>query len=130
MGHPERCDWGGCSRSVVTTFGEKALCLDHFCNRCYEILDAMEAGKRLNPAGSASPLLTKRQVQVADECARKTLDVCMSKINLNNLERARLLDILLWCGDVVNALARRNGQPENERDEKRKSTDQRVQQRS
>jgi len=54
----------------------------------------------------------------------------MSKINLNNLERARLLDILLWCGDVVNALARRNGQPENERDEKRKSTDQRVQQRS
>ena len=28
----------------------------------------------------------------------------MSKVPLNNLERARLLDILLWCGDLVGSL--------------------------
>ncbi|HEX9233730.1 MAG TPA: hypothetical protein VF863_04885 [Candidatus Acidoferrum sp.] len=27
----------------------------------------------------------------------------MSATVLNNLERARLLDILLWCGDISNA---------------------------
>jgi len=49
-------------------------------------------------------LPTTEQIQTADECARRTLDICMSKMLLNNLERARLLDILLWCGDVVGSL--------------------------
>jgi len=53
MGDPERCDWGGCLRSVVITFVEECLVVDDYFNLCYEILDAMEAGKRLNPAGSA-----------------------------------------------------------------------------
>ena len=44
------------------------------------------------------------KLQIADECARRTLDICYfaSKMLLNNLERARLLDILLWCGDIVS----------------------------
>jgi hypothetical protein len=64
------------------------------------MLNAMDKRNRLN-AASLSP--TADQIKIADECARKTLDICMSKMLLNNLERARLLDILLWCGDVVNS---------------------------
>ena len=100
MRDPESCDRRGCSRPVTTTLCEEALCLDHFCSRSYEMLNAMDRHNRLN-AASQSP--TADQIKIADECARKTLDICMSKMLLNNLERARLLDILLWCGDVVNS---------------------------
>jgi len=100
MRDPESCDRRGCSRPVTTTLCEEALCLDHFCSRSYEMLNAMDRRNRLN-AASHSP--TADQIKIADECARKTLDICMSKMLLNNLERARLLDILLWCGDVVNS---------------------------
>ena len=100
MRDPESCDRRDCSRPVTTTLGEEALCLDHFCSRSYEMLNAMDRRNQWN-AALQSP--TAEQIKMADECARKTLDICMSKMLLNNLERARLLDILLWCGDVVNS---------------------------
>ena len=99
MRNPESCHRSGCSRPVTTTFRQEALCLDHFCSRSYEILHALDKHNQLN--ATARPA-TAEQLQIADECARKTLDICMSKMLLNNLERARLLDILLWCGDIVS----------------------------
>jgi hypothetical protein len=98
MRNPESCHRSGCSRPVTTTFRQEALCLDHFCSRSYEILYALDQHSQLNT--TAAPA-TAEELQIADECARRTLDICMSKMLLNNLERARLLDILLWCGDVV-----------------------------
>ena len=100
MRNPESCHRSGCSRPVATTFRQEALCLDHFCSRSYEILRAFDQHRQLNAAARPA---TAEQLQIADECARKTLDICMSKMLLNNLERARLLDILLWCGDVVSS---------------------------
>jgi hypothetical protein len=44
---------------------------------------------------------------MADECARKALDISLNTSVLSNLERARLLDILLWCGDVTSMSSRR-----------------------
>ena len=99
MRNPESCHRSGCQRPVSTTFCQEALCLDHFCSRSYEILRALDKHNQLN---ATSRPATDEQLQIADECARKTLDICMSKMLLNNLERARLLDILLWCGDVVS----------------------------
>jgi len=105
MHNPERCDRRGCARPVVTTFCKEALCLDHFCSRSYEFLNATDARGQLS---TASNLPTTEQIQTADECARRTLDICMSKMLLNNLQRARLLDILLWCGDLVSPGAKKN----------------------
>jgi hypothetical protein len=101
MHNPQCCDRRGCARPVIITFCKEALCLDHFCSRSYEFLNGTEA---LGQASAASSLPTAEQIQTVDECARRTLDICMSKMLLNNLERARLLDILLWCGDVVSSL--------------------------
>jgi hypothetical protein len=98
MRNPESCHRSGCSRPATTTFRQEALCLDHFCSRSYEILHALDKHDQLNATAPA----TAEQLQIADECARRTLDICMSKMLLNNLERARLLDILLWCGDIVS----------------------------
>jgi len=99
MRNPESCHRINCSRPVITTFRQEALCLDHFCGRSYEFLHALDKHNQLN--ATARPA-TAEQLQIADECARRTLDICLSKMLLNNLERARLLDILLWCGDIVS----------------------------
>jgi hypothetical protein len=93
------CSFAGCSRLVVTIFRHESLCLDHFCSKAYEFLDSVD---HRHQSGSASPPCTTEQLRVADECARKALDVCLSKMILHNLERARLLDILLWSGDIVS----------------------------
>jgi hypothetical protein len=46
-----------------------------------------------------------------DECARRALDICMNSTILNNLERARLLNILLWCGDVAASRVPKGSSP-------------------
>jgi hypothetical protein len=81
----------------VAALGSEAFCLDHFCTRCYEILDGID---RLRESDESA--CSGKQQFLADECARRALDICMSGRTLSNLERARLLDILLWCGDVVS----------------------------
>ena len=93
------CSFAGCARPVVTIFRHESLCLDHFCGKSYEFLDSADRHLQSNPT---APSCTTEQLRVADECARKALDVCLSKMILNNLERARLLDILLWSGDIVS----------------------------
>jgi len=35
-----------------------------------------------------------------EECSRKALDVSLHCKDLSNLERGRLLDILLWAGEL------------------------------
>jgi hypothetical protein len=86
-------------------FCKEALCLDHFCSRSYEFLNGTAKHGQLSTAAN---LPTTEQIQTADECARRTLDICMSKMLLNNLERARLLDILLWCGDLASSSGAKN----------------------
>ncbi len=100
MRNAESCHRSDCSRPVVVTFRAQALCLDHFCTRCYEFLDGIDRRQQLQQAAPGSAI---EYVLIADECARRALDICMSATILNNLERARLLDILLWCGDISNA---------------------------
>jgi hypothetical protein len=104
MRDPEPCAQRSCTGPVVTSFCKEALCLDHFCSRSYEFLNRFE--QRSQPDATPS-LAMADELAVADECARRTLEVCMSKMSLNNLQRARLLDILLWCGDVINSLSPR-----------------------
>jgi hypothetical protein len=35
-----------------------------------------------------------------EECSRKALDISLQSENLTNLQRGRLLDILLWAGEL------------------------------
>ena len=105
MRNVESCHRSDCSRPVVVTFRAEALCLDHFCSRCYEFLDSID---RRQPLNQAAPDSAVEDVLIADECARRALDICMSATILNNLERARLLDILLWCGDISSAQRPKN----------------------
>src|SRR5579859_2638264 len=106
MGTKLSCSRVECLRSAVTVLVDKDYCFDHFCSRCYELL---ERNQRM-PGRTGSPELSEELAEL-DECARRALEISFSRVELNNLDRARLLDILLWAGDLTTALRHRRTAP-------------------
>ena len=92
------CGRSGCSEPGIATFGAGTLCREHFLVACYEALGRMDRGMGLRARGATEAREAKR---VADECARGVLDVSLKAAELSNLEKARLLDVLLWAGDIL-----------------------------
>jgi hypothetical protein len=92
-----KCSVDSCASAAVTALDHEYLCLNHFLLRCYERLES------LDPRGRqfcAAPLDAAAMRAFVEECSRKALDVSLHSNNLSNLERGRLLDILLWAGEL------------------------------
>ena len=96
----KRCVVDGCAGAAVTSFGQQDLCLNHFVSRCYEGLDRLDPRGR--PSGGGHTERTALKAFVA-ECSRRALEVSLSCQNMDNLQRGRLLDILLWAGELIPA---------------------------
>ena len=65
--------------------------------RCYERLDGLDPrGRKF----SAEPVDVVSMRAFIEECSRRALDVSLQSQNLSNLQRGRLLDILLWAGEL------------------------------
>lgn len=91
------CTADSCSGASVSALDQQALCLSHFLLRCYEKLE------RLDPRGRgflSEPMNPASMRAFIEECSRKALDVSLQCENLTNLDRGRLLDILLWAGEL------------------------------
>jgi len=92
-----KCQMGSCSSPSITTLDRTPLCLNHFLTQCYERLE------RLDPRGrkfSAQSMDLPSMRAFIEECSRKALDVSLQSQELSNLQRGRLLDILLWAGEL------------------------------
>jgi len=88
---------GSCGRAAITTLDRQAFCLNHFLLRCYEKLEGFDPrGRKF----SAAPVDLVAMRAFIEECSRKALDVSLQSENLSNLQRGRLLDILLWAGEL------------------------------
>jgi len=88
---------GSCGSAAITTLDRQALCLNHFLLRCYEKLESLDPrGRKF----SAEPIDLASMRAFIEECSRKALDVSLQSKNLSNLQRGRLLDILLWAGEL------------------------------
>jgi hypothetical protein len=91
------CDVDSCSGAAFASLGQQALCLNHFLPRCYEKLEALDPrGRKL----SAETVDLAAMRAFVEECSRKALDVSLQSGDLSNLQRGRLLDILLWAGEL------------------------------
>jgi hypothetical protein len=91
------CRMGSCGSAAITTLDRQALCLNHFLLRCYEKLESLDPRVR---KFSAEPVDLASMRSFVEECSRKALDVSLQSKNLSNLQRGRLLDILLWAGEL------------------------------
>ena len=106
------CSRADCPKRAVTSLGELDFCFDHFCIRCYELLERGHTGADL--AYSLEEF--SAELLALDELARRALEVSFSGLTLNNLDRARLLDILLWAGELTSMFHhRRTAAPALER---------------
>jgi len=95
------CCESACHSAAATSLDQQALCLNHFLLRCYAQLEAVD------PRGQKSRELRVDLATVRafiEECSRKALEVSLQSENLTNLERARLLDILLWASELFLVL--------------------------
>jgi hypothetical protein len=96
--HRERsCSVDRCECGSVAYLAEQALCLNHFVARCYDQLD------RIDPRGRSRTVAEVERAKVrgfVEECSDQALNVCLQAERLSNLERGRLLDILLWAGEL------------------------------
>jgi hypothetical protein len=99
----ESCKTDSCTNSAVITLAGEELCLDHFFARCYERLDMVEPMVR---GRSVDPTEVRAVRAVLEECSNRALLISLRHEHLNNLDRSRLLQILLLCGDLQLLLSR------------------------
>jgi hypothetical protein len=92
-----KCGDDACDGTAITSLDQQASCLKHFLERCYERLEALDPRNRQFRTEAASPAEMRAFVE---ECSRKALDISLHSESLSNLERGRLLDILLWAGEL------------------------------
>jgi hypothetical protein len=86
-----------CEGAAVASLAQQDFCLNHFIELCYENL------QRIDPRGQRAgrmPLDLPSLRAFIEECSHKTLEVALHCENIDNLQRGRLLDILLWAGEL------------------------------
>jgi hypothetical protein len=91
------CGENSCGDTSIISLDQQDLCLNHFLLRCYEKLEGVDPRGRKTGAFAADPASLQAFIE---ECSRKALDVSIRCENLDNLQRARLLDIMLWAGEL------------------------------
>jgi hypothetical protein len=90
------CD-DACDCAAITSLDQENYCLNHFLRRCYERLEEVDPRNRKFREG---PVDLAAMRAFIEECSHRALDVSLHHEDLSNLERGRLLDILLWAGEL------------------------------
>jgi hypothetical protein len=87
-----KCQLESCANSALISLESLGLCLEHFLSTCYERLDHLEPKIRRRT-------LEEPQVQTVyaflEECSDRALLIALQQEHLTNLDRSRLLNILL-----------------------------------
>ena len=97
------CRTSHCAESAVITLAGQDLCLDHFLACCYERLDRLEPMVRSRSLEAAEILAAGAFLK---ECSNLSLLICLRHEHLSNLDRSRLLNILLLSGDLQLRLSK------------------------
>ena len=90
-----------CEGAGSASLAQQDFCVNHFIELCYENL------QRIDPRGQEAgrlPLDLASLRAFVEECSGRALDVALRCENLDNLQRGRLLDILLWAGELFLVL--------------------------
>jgi hypothetical protein len=92
-----QCTMITCAENGVVMLAGETLCLEHFFQGCYERLEGLDPLVRGKTRESA---INDGAPKALEEVVKQALIVCLQHKNLSNLDRSRLLDILLWAGEL------------------------------
>jgi hypothetical protein len=98
-----RCSMEGCAEAAVASVDHRALCYKHFLDYSYQCLEVISAQIH-------DPQFHNRQAETTgrflEECMRNAADIACVVTAPTNLERARVLDVLLWASELHGLLRR------------------------
>jgi hypothetical protein len=97
------CSTSGCENSAMIVLEGQHFCLDHFFSSCYERLDQLEGRVRRCSLDAVEAKAVRVFLQ---ECSDRALFISLRYDLLTNLERSRLLEILLSCSELQLLLRR------------------------
>ena len=93
------CGYAHCKESGIASIGDEDLCCDHFVLRSYEFLQQIDAE---HPRGNGDLGQSAALKDSVNSCLQGALEVSLRSASLNNLQKARLLDIMLWAGEYIH----------------------------
>ena len=99
MREPVRCSVPGCEQPATATLEKRTLCRTHFISICYERMETHSARLKEQP-------LPEEIRTFLDECTPQIADLAKNARNLDDSERARLLEILLSAYNLSRHLRR------------------------
>ncbi len=97
------CTWEGCAEPAIASLEDRALCRQHFIAGSYSRLEEI-AGRVRDPrtrAGNADSA-----AKFLEECMRYAADIACLPEQPSNLEKAQVLDVLLWASELHGLLRR------------------------
>jgi hypothetical protein len=97
MSDEKICAVDFCEGAGVASLAQQDFCLNHFIELCYENLQRIDPRSQ---QGGRPPVDLPTLRAFIEECSRRALDVALHCEDINNLQRGRLLDILLWAGEL------------------------------
>lgn len=97
------CSTSGCENWAMIVLEGQQFCLDHFFSSCYARLDQIEPLVRRCSLDASEAKAVRGFLQ---ECSDRALFISLRYDLLTNLERSRLLEILLSCSELQLLLRR------------------------
>jgi hypothetical protein len=103
MANAEKCSIADCGQAIAASLDGERLCREHFISVCYERLDRYDEIRK-GPGLSATDTESVRRF--IHECTRSADEIEHSALDLDNLDRAKLLHIILTASELGRHLRR------------------------
>ena len=103
MTHLGICSTRGCEQAAAAALEVRALCREHFIQECYQQIDVHTRWLKEN---RPAELNSEAVRNFLSECSGQATELANGANGLDNLERARLLDILLRAAELGHHLRR------------------------
>lgn len=103
MNITEHCSASGCEREGISSIESSAFCRGHFIDVCYTRLERYEELRKAQKLGVADAESMRRFI---NECSRQADEIEQNAKDLDNLERAKLVDIILSASELGRHLRR------------------------
>ena len=97
------CETPGCDQRAVIALEAHPRCREHFIHSAYGLLD--RASVQLERAAFHGPE-AESVLRELDECMRAATSLAIAPGKPENLERAQLMDILLWASELCRRMRR------------------------
>jgi hypothetical protein len=103
MANTGQCSITGCGQAAAATLGGEALCSGHFISTSYSQLERYDELRKEHRLSASDTESVRRFI---NQCSRQADEIEHGTKNLDNLDRARLLHLILLVNELGRHLRR------------------------